>query len=736
MKFLRRLAIENIVDRRSLLTVLLWLGFLLSASAQDAALFGKISDIEDGSMLTGANVALISTDESKQVDVSAASLSGDYRIESLNPGMYRLIVRFAGYEPRRISVRLLAGEQKQFDVRMERSGFDANRIVETSGQLGNQQPAASQSVDAVNEARLLTTIEPAGIEFLPGISGGSVSMMRYELAANGFLFPFMPGPGIRLDGEDFSFPAFEAAEYSGVEPGTQSLQTITYFPGHTNRDIQTSRDGVLSLMRRSSLNAPGVVLSVAGGNNNIRQVSFRRTGVHSRERVGYTLNASYVRANEWTLDAADSLDNRALRLDSLARVEQANKLFLNAALVVRLGRQSWLRTSAGFSSSTATVPTGMGITQLDGFQRLVGRLQLQSGGLQLSASADQIDTGDSFFYTSAANWQDKLRRLRSNLNYRRSGAKGSMHIGFSGEQTTADGSVGSQFDSTLVEGYSVLHGLVDLRRVLIGRVLEAQIGLNVERNNVTEDVLLSPMMSIRLQLSAKHQLIAGVSRNNNNATAHQLFGTSELSGLYSLADSLKPDEQKSTVDITYRGLWVDKLLISLRGYSEQHDRLIALPGSRSITANRLTVVENVKYWGLQADMRVLLAKEATLDVYGQFTSEDSFQIGSVFPEALVIALNRPALKVGSKFSWFKEKGPSLYLSAQYNGAYPYVYGVHSGEIEAAFLLNAAIGYDLSEYAKGLRIDLSGKNVLDEKQRTALGVGAAGRHILARFTLSI
>lgn len=738
MTLLRCPVIEIFIGRRSFYRLFVLLAMFLCSglSAQEGSLFGKIEDGQDGSSLTGANAALINAATGERFGITAAGLDGTYRFENIPSGNFRLVVRFIGYESRSISIRFLPAENKEFDIRLKRSGFDANRVTGASEDVLNKGGSAAQSIDALKQAALLGNLEPAAIEHLPGVFGGRLSQVHSELAARGFLRPFMPGLAEKVNNRATSTPGFESKMYSSIPVGVQALQSASFIASEAS-DARYA-DGSLLFSKRDPLTSPGVTLMLGGGSAQSRQLGLRSTNVYARQRVAWTMAASYVQAEEWRLNSSDSLDAVVLQSDSVSRQEQARRLHVEGDLAFRLGRRSWLRAWTGLQQTKATLPTPMGIAQLEGVRSFDAGLKLTVGRFSLVASADQLNTGDSFFYNGNL-WKDTLLRLQSRMIYDYSGTSNRFRMSVAAQQTRAEEDSAAQFGGAAIDGYSIFNGSLNIGRVLPGRFAELGAGVKLEGTSEENTLLVSPTLELRIRFGAKHLLKVRAARENNAATMHQLFSRGEMFGFAAVQDSSDTSEEYETAELTYSGLWIDKLLVTFGGYLRKYNAL-TLPFARSGIGTAIPAqyyqIEDLSYSGLEGDIRLLIRENITLDIYAQQRSEVQFTTSTIFADNAVVFANVPSFKVGASLNAFVEKGITLHISGHYQDEVTYNYAAQNGLLDASFILNTAVGYDLSDYAKGLRVDLSATNLLNNPVRSAVGVGAARRYALIRFTLSI
>jgi len=134
---------------------------------QSAVVQGFVRDEADGQSLQGANVVL--RDRTGTVRAAAAAgARGFYQATGLEPGRYRLVVSFVGYQPYRDTLRLASGERRTVSITLA----EEPRELEEVTVEGN---------DPVEEAEAgLREIQAADIETVPtpGPGGDLASYLR------------------------------------------------------------------------------------------------------------------------------------------------------------------------------------------------------------------------------------------------------------------------------------------------------------------------------------------------------------------------------------------------------------------------------------------------------------------------------------------------------------------------------------------------------------------------------
>ncbi len=143
----------------------------------------------------------------------------------------------------------------------------------------------------------------------------------------------------------------------------------------------------------------------------------------------------------------------------------------------------------------------------------------------------------------------------------------------------------------------------------------------------------------------------------------------------------------------------------------------------------------VSFYG--ADIALQYMANDNLDLYGNLSlvSDDFFDEDELEePDTgLALALNAPTLKGSAGFRYQFKNGLSVNASGRYTDGFPVLSGPYVGDVPSYFLLDVGAGFDLSEFAPGLRIDVTVSNVGDNMHREFVGAPQMGRMAMGRVT---
>ena len=144
---------------------------------------------------------------------------------------------------------------------------------------------------------------------------------------------------------------------------------------------------------------------------------------------------------------------------------------------------------------------------------------------------------------------------------------------------------------------------------------------------------------------------------------------------------------------------------------------------------------DIDFFGTDIELQALVNNRWTIFGNVSWVSDNFFDASEVGdPErGLVIAMNAPQSKFRGGFSYTDPSGFSFNASGRYVDDYEVRSGVHQGRIDGFFLLDVGVGYDFKQYAPGLRVDVTGQNILNDRHREYVDVPEIGRLVTGRLT---
>jgi iron complex outermembrane receptor protein len=158
----------------------------------------------------------------------------------------------------------------------------------------------------------------------------------------------------------------------------------------------------------------------------------------------------------------------------------------------------------------------------------------------------------------------------------------------------------------------------------------------------------------------------------------------------------------------------------------------------------------LQYWGFEASVEAQDVGVPELNLFANvgYLSTDFFSAKDLglADNRLFVSMNTPTLKIRGGVNYAQAKGITAGATVRYQNAFPVASGVLispvsnpasrediTSFVNAMALVDVNVGYDLDALVKGLRIDVSIQNALDNRQRQFIGAPAIGRLVLARAT---
>lgn len=141
----------------------------------------------------------------------------------------------------------------------------------------------------------------------------------------------------------------------------------------------------------------------------------------------------------------------------------------------------------------------------------------------------------------------------------------------------------------------------------------------------------------------------------------------------------------------------------------------------------------VSYYG--ADISLTLQATDALSIFANTSilSDDFFDNEELEETntSLSLALNAPAFKAKGGFDYRFTNGFSFGMTGNYVEGFPVETGPYVGEVDSYFILDARVGYKLTSIP-GLRVDVTGKNVLNNEHRQFAGAPELGVAVFGRM----
>ena len=508
---------------RSACLLALLLGLTAPAQAQaPTSVAGTITDVQDGQPLPGASVVLRVPGTTGIAAGAATGADGDYRITDVEPGRYVLTVSFVGYAPQELTVDLAAGEEETLDAALAPGGFDLNAVVVTGTPGGTPQKALDMpsSTSVLTPREIMTEVTPSSVGALRNTTGVDVAQTgidQQEVVLRGFNNAFSGATYVLTDYRQAAVPSLGVNVYSLMPNLPIDLERVEVVRGPASALYGAGVDaGVIHFITKDPFTYPGTTVAVLGGERSFVGFQGRQAGVLGG-RLGYKLTGAFSQAEDWAFSPEQTAGFAVERQDDFRKVN------LGGMLQYRFGARTLLTAQAGYSSLTATVLSGIGTLQADGFGYTYGQLRLQAGDFFAQAYVNRNDAGSSFVYGSGDRVVDYGMLYSAQAQYDgRLGARQRLTLGVDAEVTRPDTErtiLGrNEDDDAITQLGAYVQSTTDL-----SPALDLTLALRADYDNVIEGVGLSPRAALVVKPSPTHTFRATYNRAFASPGTNSLF---------------------------------------------------------------------------------------------------------------------------------------------------------------------------------------------------------------------
>jgi len=390
----------HLLSRFSCSITLLFLLFVaLPAAGQNGTVSGTITIQEDGAALPGANV--VALDENGSIVGGAATdVNGEYSF-SVAAGTYTLRARYVGFQDCEVEVTVSNGESMTVDCGLSQSGLELNTVVVSSSRRQEKALDAPASVSVLSAEDVTANVTGSSVEALrttPGVDMQQTGVDRREMVLRGFNNAFSGAAFVMTDYRQAAVPSLAVNIYSIMGNLSQDIDRVEVVRGPGSALYGAGVDaGVVHFITKDPFTHPGTTVSISGGERSFFMGEFRHAGVSSNGKLGYKLTGAYGQADDWELDPDNEHDAQQITVEG-PRDNEYMKSNVNLSAEYRFSETGSLTANAGYSSLKATVLSGVGTVQADGYGYTYGQLRLNVDNFFAQVYLNRNDGGDSFVY--------------------------------------------------------------------------------------------------------------------------------------------------------------------------------------------------------------------------------------------------------------------------------------------------------------------------------------------------
>jgi len=466
----------------------------ISAMAQSGTVSGTVTIEEDGSTLAGANV--VALDASGAIKGGAATdIDGKYSF-AVAPGSYTVRARFVGFQDCETDVTVSSNATVTVDCVLSQTGLELNTVVVAASRRQEKVLDAPASISVLSGEEIQAHVAPSAVEALrtsPGVDMQQTGVDRRELVLRGFNNAFSGATYVLTDYRQAAVPSLAVNIYSVMGTMSSDIDRVEIVRGPGSALYGAGVDaGVVHFITKDPFTHPGTTISVIGGEQALFGVDFRHAGVlGAAGKLGYKITGSFAQADDWALDPNNAEDARQIDADGVRNTDY-EKQNINGSLEYRFSNTGTISANAGYSGLKATVLSGVGTLQADGYGYSYGQLRLQMDDFFAQVYLNKNTGGDSFVY-GAFPVVDESTQLVGQAQYDMTFAEGkqSVIVGADFEFIRPDTKGTIQTD----EGIDEFGGYVQSTTAVTGKI-DFTAALRGDYNSVVETFQISPRAAL------------------------------------------------------------------------------------------------------------------------------------------------------------------------------------------------------------------------------------------------
>ncbi len=513
------------LERAGVLCVMMFVIFTTFGFAQDkATLIGNVTDSDDGNPLPGANIVLVGTTMG-----AASSRSGDFTVGNVPPGTYTVRVSFIGYEiSETADIVFSAGETITMNFSLVLTGIQFNPIIAVASRRPEKSLDAPASISVIELREINQLVAPSSASLLTNVTGidmATTGVDRREIVMRGFNNAFSGAAYILTDNRRAAVPSLDVNLHSIMPNMAIDLEKVEIVRGPGSALYGAGVDaGVIHYISKDPFTYPGTTVSFSGGERSSFAGHFRHAATLT-DNIGFKVTGQYAQADDWAYDPNDPLDAAQLEtLEDLPGIDNFNrdyeKINVNGLLEFRLSDKTRLIANGGFSSLTATLLSGIGTLQADGYGYTYGQVRLLSGSFFAQAYLNKNDAGDSFVYgqltaadTVATPVVDKSIVFNAQAQYDLSFMDGKEQLIFGVDyDRTSPNTEGTIYADENVDLKIEEFGVYAQSTTALSEQLDFTAALRADYNNIEEDFQFSPRAALVFKPTPQHSFRATYNR--------------------------------------------------------------------------------------------------------------------------------------------------------------------------------------------------------------------------------
>jgi len=279
--------------------------FLLTLSnqlaAQTGVITGKITDVENGEPLIGANVLV------KGTSMGAASdIDGNYTIMNVPVGAITIQATYIGYEEQIQDVTLTLGRTLVVNIGLVREAIQMQTYVVTASRRRERVEDAPAAISVITQKEIRRESNTNLGDYLKQVKGVDFTQSgvdSYNLSARGFNSSFSSRLLTLTDGRMANIPSLRLIAYNVIPVSFEDVKQFEVVLGPSSALYgPNAHSGVLNIITSTPRESVGTTVNIQGGSLSqrdgyVRKLTFRHASVF--KDLGFKVSAVAFNANDW-----------------------------------------------------------------------------------------------------------------------------------------------------------------------------------------------------------------------------------------------------------------------------------------------------------------------------------------------------------------------------------------------------------------------------------------------------
>jgi len=269
-------------------------------AAQTATINGKVTNLQNGDPLIGANVIISG---SGLTTGAATDFDGNYTIQNVPEGSYSIKVTYIGYSDHKETIQILAGESsKTFDVQLSVSTIQLQEYVVTASRGKREKITdAPAAMSIISELKIRNASNPNLGDYFKNIKGVDFTasgLDSYNLSARGFNSSFSSRLLTLTDGRMANVPSLRLIAYNVIPLTSDDVKQIEVVLGPSSALYgPNAHAGVINIISKRPNESLGTVVGLTGGSRNFSKMQVRHAG--QTGNFGYKMSLVNFSAHDW-----------------------------------------------------------------------------------------------------------------------------------------------------------------------------------------------------------------------------------------------------------------------------------------------------------------------------------------------------------------------------------------------------------------------------------------------------